>query len=169
LTAARLGEGRTATPETALKTMCATRTPPDLATQTPGNTTMNEKTGRIDAHEAAGWAPLLCAAHCAAVPGLALLAPALIVPQSLEQVLMLATVLMAGLVLHAGLRVHADRRVLTPAVAGSLLWVAALLEALPAPEPVAVGAGGLLLYAGLRWNSRRRREALSRCGCGCGT
>jgi hypothetical protein len=65
--------------------------------------------------------------------------------------------------------VHANWGVLAPAVAGSLLWSAALIGAGPAPEPVAVGAGGLLFYAGLRWNARLRRAALSRCGCGCGT
>jgi hypothetical protein len=126
-------------------------------------------TGAVEkGREAVAWAPLVCAAHCVAVPGIALLAPGLLVPEAVEYVLMAVAVAGAALVLGGGLRVHGDRRVLWPVAAGLACWAVALgadAVAIAPPEWVAGSAGGVLLFAGLRWNARLSASARL-CGCG---
>jgi hypothetical protein len=113
----------------------------------------------------AAWTPLVCALHCAAVPALALVLPALVVPDAIELVLMLAATLIAGVLLRTGIRTHGRLRVLAPAFAGLLLWGMALAELSAAPEWVVGGAGGVLIFGGLRWNARLHAASARRCGC----
>jgi hypothetical protein len=114
---------------------------------------------------AAQWAPLLCAAHCMVVPLLALLIPALGAAEAVEGVLMLGAAALALPFVVTGLRAHGCLRVLLPVSAGLALWALGASAAVSAvPEVVFGVGGGVLLFAGLRWNAALSAAA-ARCGC----
>lgn len=118
----------------------------------------------------ASWAaalPLLCAVHCMAAPVLALIAPALSLPEFAEHAVQAGSVILAAVMAYSGIRAHGDRRVLLPMALGAAMWIAADPLAWSGASLVAGHvAGGLLLAAGMAWNGHLRHQtACGACAC----
>jgi hypothetical protein len=122
--------------------------------------------GENEAAGAAVWAPLLCGIHCIVTPGLALVAPAFVLSQPVEIGVMVLSGALAAWAFSWAHRAHGRYVPALPMLAGGVLWVVALTEATRLPEWLVAGAGGLLIFAGLRWSMRLRERALAG-GCSC--
>ena len=118
------------------------------------------RTGRVDSWSL--WAPLVCGVHCLLAPALALAAPAFAAVERVETVVMIVAATMGAVALRSGARVHRRAGPWWLAGAGMLLWVVSRQAGLPLPEWLVAGAGGLLVFSGLFWNSRLRAH---RCEC----
>jgi hypothetical protein len=125
------------------------------------------RVGPDGAFEAAAWAPLLCGIHCVVTPGLALLAPALVISQSAEIGIMMVAGTLAALAFAWGVRAHGRFEPALPLLGGGILWVAGLADWLPLPEWLLAGSGGVLMFIGIRWSTQLRERALAgSCACG---
>jgi hypothetical protein len=110
-------------------------------------------------------APLLCAAHCAAMPLVVAFAPRLAAFQEHERAVMGAALLLAVLTTVLGVRVHRRAAPLLVAGAGALAWLATFLGS-SLPEEALTIAASLLMAAGTMWSARlRHRATCPRCGC----
>jgi hypothetical protein len=111
--------------------------------------------------------PLLCAAHCLALPLLVLFAPALAPDPRIELAVLGGATALSVTVLAAGYRVHGRGEVWVPATLGVALWVIAHAAGLHGPGELALEVGGaLLIAAGLIRSAWLRHLALCG-GCGC--
>lgn len=109
-------------------------------------------------------APLLCAAHCIAMPLVVAFAPRLAVFEEHERAVMAAALVLALLTTGLGLRVHRRASPLLLVAAGGLAWLASF-PALSLGEPLTIAAS-LLMAGGTLWSARlRHRATCSRCGC----
>ena len=110
-------------------------------------------------------APLLCAAHCVAMPLVVAFAPRLAAFEEHERAVMGASLVLALATTVLGIRVHRRPGPLLLAAAGALVWGAAFL-ALPLPGEVPTVAASLLMAGGTLWSARLRHLATCpRCGC----
>ena len=111
--------------------------------------------------------PLVCAAHCIAMPLVALFVPVLAVGSGVETGLMVASAALALWAARGGVRLHGRYAVWIPVLLGLGVWAASLAGwTRPLPEPVTTTLGSLLLAGGMVWNARLRHEAACRrCGC----
>ncbi len=110
-------------------------------------------------------APLLCAAHCIAMPLVVAFAPRLAAFQEHEGAVMAAALCLAVATTVLGMRVHRRAAPLLAAGAGALAWGATSL-ALPVSEEALTVAASLLMAGGTLWSARlRHRTACPRCGC----
>ncbi len=106
-----------------------------------------------------GWAsipPILCAAHCALTPVLAVTAaPWLAAGESMEWVLLGGTALIAGGALRLGWPRHRSRLVLLLVGLALVSWGVSLAGGFePLNEEAATALSALLLAGALLWNAR---------------
>jgi hypothetical protein len=111
--------------------------------------------------------PLLCAAHCLALPVLVLFAPALAPDPRIELAVLGGAATISVAVLAAGYRVHRRGEVWVPATLGIALWVIAHAAWLHGPGELALEAGGALLIAGSLIRGAWLRHLALCDGCGC--
>lgn len=110
-------------------------------------------------------APLLCAAHCIAMPLVVAFAPRLAAFEAHEAAVTAAALVLATATTVLGLRVHRRASPLLLLGAGALAWVATFL-ALPFPEEALTITASLLMAGGTLWSARlRHRATCPRCGC----
>jgi hypothetical protein len=112
-------------------------------------------------------APLLCAAHCIALPVLVLVSPAFHLNPAIEYAVMAGAGMLAVLFLGWGVAAHGNRLVWLPAMVGLAVWIGA--EATLGHSHAGLwlhAVGSALLAGGLIWNAWLRHNA--ECGdCGC--
>jgi hypothetical protein len=118
------------------------------------------RTGRVE--NWSFWAPLVCGVHCLLTPVLALAAPAFATVERVEPVLMVIAASLGAIALRSGSRQHGSPGPWWVAGTGMLLWVVSRQPAALLPEWAVAGAGGLMVFAGLLWNSRLRAHC---CEC----
>jgi len=99
-------------------------------------------------------APLLCAAHCVAAPALLVFAPALVVNQSVEYLLMIVSAAIAIGVAFRGMRRHGELSVWLPLVAGLVFWGAGTMSQSESQEQLFTVLGAMLLATGVVWSAR---------------
>lgn len=110
-------------------------------------------------------APLLCAAHCVAMPLVVAFAPRLAAFEEHERAVMGAALVLALATTLLGIRVHGHPSPLLLVGAGALAWGATFL-ALPLPGELPTVAASLLMAGGTLWSARLRHLATCpRCGC----
>jgi len=102
-------------------------------------------------------APLLCAAHCIAMPLVVVLAPRLAAFEAHERAVMGASLCLAALATVLGFRTHRRAYPLLLVAAGALVWLAAPL--LPLPGEVPAVMANLLMAAGTLCSARLRHRA----------
>lgn len=102
-------------------------------------------------------APLLCAAHCIAMPLVVVLAPRLAAFEAHERTVMGASLCLAVLATVLGVRAHRRAYPLLLVAAGALAWLAAPLLSLPGEVPAVTAS--LLMAAGTLCSARLRHRA----------
>lgn len=113
-------------------------------------------------------APLLCAAHCIALPLVVAFAPRLAAFEEHERAVMGTSLVVALAATLLGVRVHRRPSPLILAGAGALAWGATFL-ALPLSGELLAVTASLLMAAATLWSARlRHRAACPRCGCAAG-
>jgi hypothetical protein len=112
-------------------------------------------------------APLLCAVHCAAMPLVVLVLPALAPASRLEGVLLVVAALLVGAVLVRGVRTHGSIAPGIGAGGGLALWAASLAGwLLPVPEPVTTVVGSVAVAGAMLWNATlAHRASCHHCAC----
>jgi hypothetical protein len=112
-------------------------------------------------------APLLCAAHCIALPVLVLVSPVFHLNPAVEYAVMATAGVLAALFLVWGVAAHGNRLVWVPAMVGLAVWIGGEMTLGHSHAGLGLHAiGSTLLAGGLIWNAWLRHEAA--CGdCGC--
>lgn len=96
-----------------------------------------------------------CAVHCLVVPVALVAAPWLALGETVEWVVLVALMPLVVWQLWRDVRRHGRWGPCAPVFVGLLVWTAAALTALEALVHAAlIGAGGLAVFAGLRWSGR---------------
>jgi hypothetical protein len=135
------------------------------------STHAERRTGRLEAATSLplGWttaAPLLCAIHCAAMPALVAMAPALSKNEIVEVWLLGISVIVASGALWFGARRHGRSVVWIPVSLGLTFWGASLAGLFqPLPEVLTTTAASLTVAGGLIWNSRFLSTSEEGCHC----